>query len=441
MKKAGVRRSAKSFQLHTLTLFGETKLMIDWAKDPRCDVSYTTLLARIKNAWPEEPQILAYDPRNYAGKRQFRAFIPDGTCLGDFATIAKATQAINELSETGSIEWLFYGTVIPIPRPPKKGPGRGKGKVLLTAWNETKAVSAWAKDPRCVVSLTTLYNRVRTKKKQWSPESAMTTPAKELYVSARTLDSVKKYEAFGEIKTLLEWAVDPRCKAQVGLLRKRIRDGMPVEEALTKQADERFRGRAHEPAKLEAFGESKTLAEWGRDPRCEVSGYKVLRDRVRAGIPLEQALTTPPDHWLLRPTAFGETKTTAEWSKDLRCSVSYKLLKHRINSGMPLEKALSFEREKYVEAFGERKSLIEWARDPRCQVPKNILGARLRKGIPPEGALALKQEDAHRILNAFGERKTLAQWLKDPRLKSSPTTFLERVAAGETLEEALTRAD
>jgi hypothetical protein len=42
----------------------------------------------------------------------------------------------------------------------------------------------------------------------------------------------------------------------------------------------------------EAFGESKTITAWARDPRCKVS-VNTLRARRAAGWKLEDAITTP----------------------------------------------------------------------------------------------------------------------------------------------------
>ncbi len=39
--------------------------------------------------------------------------------------------------------------------------------------------------------------------------------------------------------------------------------------------------------RLEAFGERKSLSEWARDPRCKVS-YETLYNRVANGHPLEK---------------------------------------------------------------------------------------------------------------------------------------------------------
>lgn len=40
---------------------------------------------------------------------------------------------------------------------------------------------------------------------------------------------------------------------------------------------------------IEAFGEAKTIADWGRDPRCGTT-YAILRERIRRGIPAEFAI-------------------------------------------------------------------------------------------------------------------------------------------------------
>jgi hypothetical protein len=44
--------------------------------------------------------------------------------------------------------------------------------------------------------------------------------------------------------------------------------------------------------KYQAFGESKTLAEWELDPRCKVA-EPPLRSRLRSGWDVETAITTP----------------------------------------------------------------------------------------------------------------------------------------------------
>jgi hypothetical protein len=45
---------------------------------------------------------------------------------------------------------------------------------------------------------------------------------------------------------------------------------------------------------VDCFGESKTIAEWSRDPRCEVN-YETLRGRIRKGIEPWAAILAPSE--------------------------------------------------------------------------------------------------------------------------------------------------
>lgn len=49
-----------------------------------------------------------------------------------------------------------------------------------------------------------------------------------------------RVSAFGETKTLAEWASDERCMVPYGTLCKRLRRGWPVVDAITKPPDARF---------------------------------------------------------------------------------------------------------------------------------------------------------------------------------------------------------
>lgn len=44
---------------------------------------------------------------------------------------------------------------------------------------------------------------------------------------------------------------------------------------------------------LTAFGERKTMVEWAEDARCQV-GYSTLRERIKVGVRPEVAILTPP---------------------------------------------------------------------------------------------------------------------------------------------------
>ncbi len=108
---------------------------------------------------------------------------------------------------------------------------------------------------------------------------------------------------------------------------------------------------------------------------------------------LERALTKtglvrgpgPRDSYL----AFGETKTLGEWSRDPRCIVPLRVLKTRLNRGVPPERAITGPEvdTTLYEAFGEKKTLRAWADDPRCTVTINGLTKRLKFGWPVEAAV------------------------------------------------------
>lgn len=49
---------------HPVTAFGETKLLIEWAEDPRCAVTDSTLRQRIKAGWEPEEAITCKHTRD-----------------------------------------------------------------------------------------------------------------------------------------------------------------------------------------------------------------------------------------------------------------------------------------------------------------------------------------------------------------------------------------
>lgn len=91
----------------------------------------------------------------------------------------------------------------------------------------------------------------------------------------------------GETKTLVEWSEDARCKFSYQVLVNRLHSGWGVEEVFGTP----LRVRQDYTIYSEAFGERKTLGEWAKDARCSVT-YNKLYDRVvRNGWALERAMT------------------------------------------------------------------------------------------------------------------------------------------------------
>lgn len=92
--------------------------------------------------------------------------------------------------------------------------------------------------------------------------------------------------------------------------------------------------------KILAFGETKTLADWSRDPRCR-TGYLTLYNRLKNGWEPETAITTPSQDNRHDVTAFDKTKTICDWLRDPRCVVCNNTLRNRLRSGWNAEAAIT----------------------------------------------------------------------------------------------------
>ena len=102
--------------------------------------------------------------------------------------------------------------------------------------------------------------------------------------------------AFGERKSIADWARDPRCKVGYSALKARSNRGWNHEIAITSVRNTTMpKGdRAYNKRFAEAFGECKTISDWSRDPRCVV-GYWTLHSRIyKRGWSPECAITKPP---------------------------------------------------------------------------------------------------------------------------------------------------
>lgn len=95
--------------------------------------------------------------------------------------------------------------------------------IYLIIFNETKTISQWSEDSRCIVTSNTFVSRLKT---GWNPEQALLEPA---HVKLR----LGKLEAFGKSLTIKEWSKDPLCKAKYTTLKGRLQKGWALEDALT----------------------------------------------------------------------------------------------------------------------------------------------------------------------------------------------------------------
>lgn len=252
-------------------------------------------------------------------------------------------------------------------------------------------------------------------------------------------------EAFGESKSVLAWSTDPRVTVTRRALMLRLARGVPAEEALTAPPATAGSGVGNQGVLYEAFGERKTLVAWAEDPRAQVSRTG-LRQRLAKGQTLEEALSgvrlRDPDFG--PKEAFGESRLLVEWAADPRFDVSYQAIVARLARGMTLAEALTTvvpcPNLATYEAFGEHKTLVAWAADDRSLPSKaSTLFSRIHKqGMTVEEALSRPYPP---LYAAFGEDKTLAEWIVDPRcpLEQVSTLHWRIHKQGMPVEQAIER--
>lgn len=112
----------------------------------------------------------------------------------------------------------------------------------VTAFGESKNCAAWVEDPRChVKNWRTLDRRIRM---GVDPEVAMSENYKAVRYakSKKTLRTTfRQITAFGESKSLSDWAEDPRCNTTMKNLHIRLKHGWEPEEAITAPKNSRYK--------------------------------------------------------------------------------------------------------------------------------------------------------------------------------------------------------
>lgn len=99
-------------------------------------------------------------------------------------------------------------------------------KYRIRAFGRALGPTEWSRQRECTVSLTTLLQRLRG---GWSPEAAISAePANRGGLGKFR----RRIRAFGEVKSLTQWAADPRCAVVPAALRKRLNRGLSPEDAI-----------------------------------------------------------------------------------------------------------------------------------------------------------------------------------------------------------------
>jgi hypothetical protein len=148
-----------------ITAFGERKLAKEWSEDPRCVVSYDTLMQRIQKS-KADPELSIITPSEqfcgciieaFGDRKSVNAWSKDKRCSVANNTI-KARIAAGMSPEDA------------IMQPNDK-------HCYIEAFGEVKTIGKWTLDPRCTVSYQTLHSRIF--KGGFSAERAITQPKKK----------------------------------------------------------------------------------------------------------------------------------------------------------------------------------------------------------------------------------------------------------------------
>ncbi len=180
------------------------------------------------------------------------------------------TSMIKRCSNPKSKSWHRYG---------------GRGITVCPEWYDFSVFAAWALANGYAVGLQ--IDRIDNDS-GYRPDNVRFVTR---YVQQRNTSRSRRMTAFGETKTIAEWADDPRCQVPHFILRQRVvRDGIAPEKALALKCRRNLR-------QATIFGQTQPIVLWVRDPRCQVNS-EVLHDRLSRGWPPEDALTKPIGTWL-----------------------------------------------------------------------------------------------------------------------------------------------
>ena len=326
----------------TVAAFGTRKGVLEWTRDPRCSLTFAALLSRFNRGWyPEDairlpPGSQAPRKRRQSGGKYRRAaarrrlidwdevvrrVVEDGESYASIAddlgvprpTIAhRVKRAGGERPTAGrpfTDDGALYQTWTTMRRrmPHARRARRGRRPRIGPEWEHYPTFRAWARragyrSGLCLVRVD-LQGDWTSGNCRFVPRSQVPDhkhdPKMHLRRRPRWL-----VEAFGEEKGPTAWSRDRRCAISLSTLIKRIRGGWRAELALTtppqKSGGERVGRRL-----ITAFGETKSMADWLRDRRCVITSAG-LQARLKRGVPVEQAIGAPP--WELHVPGRGRAR-------------------------------------------------------------------------------------------------------------------------------------
>ncbi|MFD8114359.1 hypothetical protein [Streptomyces microflavus] len=219
------------------------------------------------------------------------------------------------------------------PHEPARRPARSRtdryrwelARGQITAFGESKTLREWAADERCAVTREALRTRLAL---GWAPGDAITTPRHD--------KPDLTYTHAGRVLSLRGWAEQSGINYHT--LYKRLKK-MTFADALEKGAEG-----PHFTLPVTAFGETKPLTHWAVDPRAGCA-YETIRRRLAQGWDAEQAITEEPQQRSrlgagVPYRAFGLSMGLEDWARHTQIPAGH--LRHQINQyDLPLEAALT----------------------------------------------------------------------------------------------------
>lgn len=197
----------------------------------------------------------------------------------------------------------------------------GKGITVCEEWRDSFiCFMAWALENGYEEGLT--IERVDVHG-NYEPNNCKWIPPNDQYLN-RTDNTVLTLH--GETKTLKEWSIDPRCEVSFSTLRMRLwRDNWSLESALL-----------NNPYEMRVCKKENCHNEF--EPRAE-NHFFCSRKCVSDWSNRNYYIPTPIK--AIEWEAFGEWKSVANWSNDVRCIVTKELIYSRLNHNWPMERALT----------------------------------------------------------------------------------------------------
>jgi hypothetical protein len=311
---------------------------------------------------------------------------------------------------------------------------------FLTAFDETKSFTAWAKDPRCQVTRSMILHRLQ---RGLTPEQAISEPHGSALVWARAKPRTKrrrpiKARATRDVLTQLHSVEGLSC-AQIA--RRLGLKYISVYEALHRYGLFRSTTRAanKDPEARRLYRTWLTI-----HLGCSKPGFHMWPYLGAEGIRVDERWSSfdPFFEWAratgARPgLCLIRTDRAKNYSPENCAWVTRRevVARARHHRGEKRQRVM-------ITTFGETKGLSSWSRDKRCNVPLSTLARRLRAGMEPSLAITLPPQTAGRgnarPLAAFGVEKSLSAWIRDRRCKLlSVDSLIHRLERGMSPEDAI----